>query len=183
MDRQAFDRGQQSEPEEFERETPEREEVVAFAQERTDLSREPDRAFSPPSEEAADADVKEESEPAKDSKPARKGKAPRRKPAAAKSAAAKPRRAEASTTAKKPTRRGTRGGGKKKGTAAPPQSKSDAASRLSDDGSTASESKSAARPRRVGADKHLADDEPVAHEPVRRPRSVRDLDHIPDDFD
>lgn len=29
-------------------------------------------------------------------------------------------------------------------------------------------------------DKHLADDEPVDHEPVRRPRSVRDLDELPD---
>ena len=37
--------------------------------------------------------------------------------------------------------------------------------------------------RRLGADKHLADDEPVMHEPVRRPRSMRDLDSIPDDFD
>ena len=36
-------------------------------------------------------------------------------------------------------------------------------------------------------DRHLirneADETPVMHEPVRRPRSVRDLDHIPDDLD
>jgi len=36
---------------------------------------------------------------------------------------------------------------------------------------------------RTGADKHLADDEPVTHEPVRRPRHYRDLDQIPDDYD
>lgn len=44
------------------------------------------------------------------------------------------------------------------------------------------------RPIRSGksiqsADKHLADDEPVIHEPILRPRSRRDLDYIPDDFD
>lgn len=32
-------------------------------------------------------------------------------------------------------------------------------------------------------DKHLNDEEPVHHEPVRRPRSYRDLDAIPDDYD
>jgi len=42
--------------------------------------------------------------------------------------------------------------------------------------------------RRTGStDRHLirneADETPVMHEPVRRPRSVRDLDHIPDDLD
>ncbi|MGN6504997.1 MAG: hypothetical protein ACTHM6_05480 [Tepidisphaeraceae bacterium] len=30
------------------------------------------------------------------------------------------------------------------------------------------------------ADKHLADDEPVAHDPVRRPSSYSDLDELPD---
>jgi len=33
------------------------------------------------------------------------------------------------------------------------------------------------------ADRHLAGDEPVAPQPVTRPRSYSDLDDIPDDFD
>jgi hypothetical protein len=33
------------------------------------------------------------------------------------------------------------------------------------------------------ADRHLVRDEPVAPQPVSRPRSSRDLDSIPDDFD
>ena len=37
--------------------------------------------------------------------------------------------------------------------------------------------------RTGSADKHLASDEPVLPPPVSRPRSVRDLDDIPDDFD
>jgi hypothetical protein len=41
--------------------------------------------------------------------------------------------------------------------------------------------------RTGSTDRHLihneADETPVMHEPVRRPRSVRDLDHIPDDLD
>jgi hypothetical protein len=37
--------------------------------------------------------------------------------------------------------------------------------------------------RTGSADKHLVRDEPVAPQPVTRPRSVRDLDDIPDDFD
>jgi ribonuclease E len=32
-------------------------------------------------------------------------------------------------------------------------------------------------------DRHLIEDEPAFPQPVRRPKSVRDLDHIPDDFD
>ena len=37
--------------------------------------------------------------------------------------------------------------------------------------------------RTGSTDRHLVDDEPVLPPPTRRPRSVRDLDHIPDDFD
>jgi ribonuclease E len=37
--------------------------------------------------------------------------------------------------------------------------------------------------RTGSADKHLINDEPVAPQPVSRPRSVRDLDSIPDDYD
>ncbi|HET6251916.1 MAG TPA: Rne/Rng family ribonuclease [Tepidisphaeraceae bacterium] len=37
--------------------------------------------------------------------------------------------------------------------------------------------------RTGSSDRHLADEEPVLHEPVRRPRSHRDLDQIPDDYD
>jgi len=32
-------------------------------------------------------------------------------------------------------------------------------------------------------DRHLIEDEPVIPQPVRRPRSVRDLDNIPEDYD
>lgn len=38
-------------------------------------------------------------------------------------------------------------------------------------------------PRTGSTDKHMADDEPVEHEPVRRPRSFRDLDELPEEFD
>ena len=37
--------------------------------------------------------------------------------------------------------------------------------------------------RTGSTDRHLIEDEPVIPQPVRRPRSVRDLDHIPDDYD
>jgi hypothetical protein len=38
--------------------------------------------------------------------------------------------------------------------------------------------------RTGSTDRHLVlDDIPVDPEPVRRPRSVRDLDAVPDDFD
>jgi len=36
---------------------------------------------------------------------------------------------------------------------------------------------------RRSADKHLADDEPIAHEPLRHPRHYRDLDQIPEEYD
>jgi len=37
--------------------------------------------------------------------------------------------------------------------------------------------------RTGSSDRHLASDDPIAPEPARRPRSYRDLDAIPDDFD
>jgi len=37
--------------------------------------------------------------------------------------------------------------------------------------------------RTGSADKHLVSDEPVAPQPMSRPRSYRDLDAIPDDYD
>ena len=37
--------------------------------------------------------------------------------------------------------------------------------------------------RTGSTDRHLIEDEPAFPQPVRRPRSARDLDHIPDDFD
>ena len=37
--------------------------------------------------------------------------------------------------------------------------------------------------RTGSTDRHLIQDEPVLPQPVRRPRSVRDLDNIPDDYD
>ena len=51
-----------------------------------------------------------------------------------------------------------------------------------DGGESAGKSKaSAARP--TSTDRHLIEDEPILPEPLHRPRSVRDLDSIPDDFD
>jgi hypothetical protein len=37
--------------------------------------------------------------------------------------------------------------------------------------------------RTGSTDRHLIEDEPAFPQPVRRPKSVRDLDNIPDDFD
>jgi hypothetical protein len=37
--------------------------------------------------------------------------------------------------------------------------------------------------RTGSADRHLVNDEPIAPQPVSRPRSHRDLDSIPDDYD
>ena len=37
--------------------------------------------------------------------------------------------------------------------------------------------------RTGSTDRHLMHDEPVMDEPVRRPRSYRDLDQIPDDME
>jgi hypothetical protein len=37
--------------------------------------------------------------------------------------------------------------------------------------------------RTGSADKHLVSDEPIAPQPAARPRSYRDLDAIPDDYD
>jgi hypothetical protein len=37
--------------------------------------------------------------------------------------------------------------------------------------------------RTGSTDRHLVNDEPVHPEPVRRPRTYRDLDEIPEDFD
>jgi ribonuclease E len=37
--------------------------------------------------------------------------------------------------------------------------------------------------RTGSADKHLVSDEPIAPQPISRPRSYRDLDAIPDDYD
>ena len=37
--------------------------------------------------------------------------------------------------------------------------------------------------RTGSADRHLASDEPIAPQPVTQPRTFRDLDEIPDDFD
>jgi hypothetical protein len=37
--------------------------------------------------------------------------------------------------------------------------------------------------RAPGSDRHLVRDEPVLPQPIHRPRTYRDLDTIPDDFD
>jgi len=79
-------------------------------------------------------------------------------------------------------RRGSRGGrGRRK-------KKTDAAETQSENGRSEAapvQGAATAQPivRTGSADRHLIDDEPVIPQPARRPRSVRDLDHIPDDYD
>lgn len=107
--------------------------------------------------------------------------------------AATPQTADAGDVAAAPKRgggrrRGTRGGrGRKKATDAA-SSSATAPAPVVASGAEASQADAAvsSAPRRSGkvaADKHLADDEPVEHEPVRRPRSYRDLDQIPEEYD
>jgi ribonuclease E len=86
--------------------------------------------------------------------------------------------------APKRRRRGSRGGrGRKKSPAAVPES---AAASASEPAPPAPVSAVVERPiltRTGSTDRHLMRDEPVLPPPVSRPRTYRDLDHIPDDLD
>jgi hypothetical protein len=79
------------------------------------------------------------------------------------------------------TRRGTRGRGGHSRKPTQPAAESAAAPAAVAAGSP---SPSSASPVRTGStDRHLMRDEPVLPQPIARPRTYRDLDHIPDDLD
>jgi hypothetical protein len=90
---------------------------------------------------------------------------------------------------KKKTRRGSRGGRgrtKKKGAATDAEGEADAsAAAPAPVAKTSSRTTPPATPvvRTGSTDRHLISDEPVLPPPVSRPRTYRDLDHIPDDLD
>jgi ribonuclease E len=77
--------------------------------------------------------------------------------------------------------RGGQGGGQGQGNASAAGASSGRTPPSGGDGPRAAE---AASIQPTGsADRHLINDEPVAPQPVTRPRTYRDLDSIPDDFD
>ncbi|HWE95651.1 MAG TPA: Rne/Rng family ribonuclease [Tepidisphaeraceae bacterium] len=123
--------------------------------------------------------------PAKPAAPAAKAKGGRRKPPvkavpAAKSQPSEDAESPAEGEEAKPKgrRRGGRGrGGKKPAAEKVPATASRATAREPEPAPVAPVV------RTGSADRHLADDEPVHHEPIRRPRNLRDLDTIPEDFD
>jgi hypothetical protein len=85
---------------------------------------------------------------------------------------------------KKKTRRGSRGGVRRS------RAKKAAAegAPISEQGKSLPVAESTPPPapavvRTGSTDRHLISDEPVSPEPVYRPRTYRDLDHIPDDLD
>jgi len=89
------------------------------------------------------------------------------------------------TIAKAPAKRAAKPGAKKAPTAKAATPKA-APKRKTKVSATKSASKAGPKstPRKpVSVDRHLVDDEPVLPQPVPRPRSVRDLDAIPDDYD
>ena len=81
--------------------------------------------------------------------------------------------------------RGRGGRGRKKAAAAEPTAEGNGD--VAAAGPAKSAPPAAAPVRPTSTDRHVLSNEieetPVMHEPVRRPRSVRDLDHIPEDFD
>jgi hypothetical protein len=87
----------------------------------------------------------------------------------------------------KPRGRGSRGG-KKRGARSPA---AEAEAAREESAAPVSDSQPAAtltepvRPTvaKISTDRHLIEDEPIAPEPPPRPRSFRDLDSIPDDYD
>ena len=89
---------------------------------------------------------------------------------------------EESEAKPKRRRRGSRGGrGRRKKSAENGEVTPTAAQATSETGTRASQPVEVVRTG--STDRHLVDDEPVLPPPTRRPRSARDLDHIPDDFD
>jgi hypothetical protein len=177
-----------------------------------DAYREPARETSPALEEIRDMEAEPGKAPAEPKKPAKRGRGgvakSKKKPASA--GAGSSRRASKTPAAKatvaapvaepttegdeeaKPKRSRGKRGGRGRGKSAAGAEHSDASSPAKPAASARSDASSSRKPpvvseppivRTGSADRHLADDEPVLHEPVRRPRSVRDLDHIPDDYD
>lgn len=158
-----------------------------FATEESDEARPVEEpAAEAPSESTPEAEVP--AEPAGKRRRGRRGGRSRKGkvPAAAAEPAAEapqPTEEEAEKPSKGPRRRGRRGGrGRKKSS---DNGQHTAAQKAAEAASPAAEVTEEMKPAtvRTGADKHLADDEPVTHEPVRRPRHYRDLDQIPDDYD
>jgi len=142
-------------------------------------------AAEAPTESKPEAEVP--AEPARKSRRGRGGRSRKTKTPtpAAEPAAEAPKATEEETEkpSKGPRRRGRRGGrGRKKSSANGQQT---AAQKAAEAASATAEVADEMKPAtvRTGADKHLADDEPVTHDPVRRPRHYRDLDQIPDDYD
>lgn len=107
-------------------------------------------------------------------------------PASEDAPTAKPRRGRggrASTT----TSGSASGRGRKAGASAEPAGSTGAAAAAPENGSSGAAPAPSTPPpavRRTGStDRHLMRDEPVIPEPVRRPRTSRDLDEIPDDLE
>jgi hypothetical protein len=98
---------------------------------------------------------------------------------------AKPKRRKAAPTAKAPAKRVAPKPAAKKTVAkaaiTKPAAKGKA--KVAPKSTAKSSAKTGSRVKPVSVDKHLVDDEPVLPQPARRPRSVRDLDAIPDDYD
>ena len=125
-------------------------------------------------------------------RPAAKGRGRKKATSAQTSDAPAAEQSEPDEAAEKPrskTRRGSRGG---KGRSKPASETSSAKAAAPAPASAAASSQPPPKPtiadtppvvRTGSTDRHLNDEEPVHHEPVRRPRSHRDLDQIPDDYD
>ena len=148
---------------------------------REDAAAEGRERQAPVEEPSAEAEAPKEEEPAPAKKPRKRATRGRKKAADEPAAEAEP---AAEKPAKKPRRASTRG--RKK--AAEPAEESAAGGE-----SRGAESSTPAAPMAVpvppvtktgSTDRHLVgDDEPVMPQPLSRPRSYRDLDAIPDDFD
>lgn len=111
-----------------------------------------------------------------------RGKKPTAEKPAPKSKIAKePAGTEEQPKKRRSSTRGGKGRGKR-GAAAEPERQS-SANPQAEKSASAPAIAEAPIVRTGSTDKHLHDEEPVLHEPVRRPRSYRDLDHIPDDYD
>ena len=157
-----------------------------FATEESDEA----RSIEEPAAEAPPESTPEAEVPAEPARKSRRGRGGRSRKAKAPAAAAETSaeapestEEEAEKPSKGPRRRGRRGGrGRKKSSANGQQTETSKAAASTQ---AASDVTPELKPTnvRTGADKHLADDEPVTHEPVRRPRHYRDLDQIPDDYD
>jgi len=131
-------------------------------------------------------------------KPKGRGKgsrAPRARGGRAKAGAAKSDQTAASPEAEadvvadekpaKPRRRGSPSGKKRGGRAAADAKPTDEASPIAETQPAAPSTAEPIRPAvvKISTDRHLIEDEPIAPEPPPRPRSFRDLDSIPDDYD